>query len=298
MSTILDALRKIEEENRIRNADARTRLLRAPQQFALHPRRRQRISWLVSAGLIVGGIALGAGLMGWGWYAQSSALPVVTTANVLAPHVQTTPAPVPPLAALPPLPPEHVTPVATKDPAVIVISPSSAPEAAVDNDSTGTTHADKESSVQRSPFVNTSEPERIPPPPSPVEPRVATKVKPVKKPIPRVRVAQESAAQPSVDDAPAPLEEDNVAAEVPPSASPEEEEKSGTETSSPPTPASVSFLQWSPEPEKRMAFIKVGDKPTALAHEGDVVNGVTVVKIRQGAVELRSGESRWTLKAR
>jgi hypothetical protein len=47
-----------------------------------------------------------------------------------------------------------------------------------------------------------------------------------------------------------------------------------------------------------MAFIKVGDAPTTLAHEGDTVNGVTVVKIRQGTVELQSGESRWTLKAR
>jgi hypothetical protein len=77
-----------------------------------------------------------------------------------------------------------------------------------------------------------------------------------------------------------------------------QEEDTVDETTSPPTPASVSFLQWSPEPEKRMAFIKVGDAPTTLAHEGDTVNGVTVVKIRQGTVELQSGESRWTLKAR
>jgi hypothetical protein len=47
-----------------------------------------------------------------------------------------------------------------------------------------------------------------------------------------------------------------------------------------------------------MAFIKVGDAPTTLAHEGDTVNGVRVLKIRQGTVELQLGGNRWTLKAR
>ena len=308
MSTILDALRKIEEENRTRNADARTRLLTTPQRFDLRPPRRQRVSWLVGTGLIVGGIALGAGLMGWGWYARSTSAPVVTTANVLAPRAPTsTPTQTP---AANPSPPEHVTlvahpvepptPAVTKEePTVLVVAPPASPVAAADLAGTVSPRAEGESPVQRSPFVNTSEPERIAPPspPPPVEPRVATKAKPVTKPTPtpRVPVEQEIAARPPVESTPAPLEESDVA-EVAPSAAQEEEDVA--ETTSPPTPASVSFLQWSPEPEKRMAFIKIGDAPTALAHEGDTVNGVTVVKIRQGAVELQSGESRWTLKAR
>jgi hypothetical protein len=60
----------------------------------------------------------------------------------------------------------------------------------------------------------------------------------------------------------------------------------------------LSFLQWSPEPEKRIAFIKIGDGPTTLAHEGDTVNGVTIVRIRQEAVDLQSGDNRWTLRTR
>lgn len=310
MSTILDALRKIEEENRTRNADARTRLLATPQRFDLRPPRRQRVSWLVSAGLIVGGIAVGAGLMGWGWYARSPALPVITTTNVPVPQAQPTPAPAP---AATPAPPEPMTPVApsvapsppavtTQEPTVIVVSPSPSPEATAALVDVASTSADLENPVQRSPFVNTTEPEQIALPPPPVEPRIAAKPKPIRKPvpIPRVPVAQESATSPTIDEeaVPTPQEEDDVAAGTPSALVEEGDAEGGGETSPPPTPASVSFLQWSPEPEKRMAFIKVGDKPTTLAHEGDVVNGVTVVKIRKGAVELRSGESRWTLKAR
>jgi hypothetical protein len=112
----------------------------------------------------------------------------------------------------------------------------------------------------------------------------------VPPPLAKTKVA----IRPAVESPPASLEESDVA-EVTPSAP--QEEEAAAERTSPSTPASVSFLQWSPEPEKRMAFIKIGDAPTTLAHEGDRVNGVTVVKIRQGAVELQSGESRWTLKA-
>jgi hypothetical protein len=309
MSTILDALRKIEEENRTRNADARTRLLATPQRFDLRPPRRQRVSWLVSAGLIVGGITVGAGLMGWGWYVRSPSLPVVTTVHVPAPPVPPTPAPAP-AATL--APPERINPVApsvelsppavtTQEPTVIVVSPSPAPVATAALADVASTSVDVANPVQRSPFVNTADSEQIASPPSLVEPRIAAKPKPVRKPvpIPRAPVTQESATSPTVEEAmPTPLEEDDVTALTPSAPVEEGEGENGAETSRPPTPASVSFLQWSPEPEKRMAFIKVGDKPTTLAHEGDVVNGVTVVKIRKGAVELRSGESRWTLKAR
>jgi hypothetical protein len=171
--------------------------------------------------------------------------------------------------------------------------------AAADISGTLPTPADEESPVQRSPFVNTLEPERIAPlsPSPPIEYQGNTKAKPATKStsVPPTLAKTKVAIRPAVESTPASLEESDVA-EVTPSAP--QEEDAVAETTSPPTPASVSFLQWSPEPEKRMAFIKVGDAPTTLAHEGDTVNGVTVVKIRQGTVELQSGESRWTLKAR
>jgi hypothetical protein len=63
-----------------------------------------------------------------------------------------------------------------------------------------------------------------------------------------------------------------------------------------PANTSLSFLQWSPEQDKRIAFIKVNGGPLTLAHEGDTVGGFTVVEIRPDAVELRSGETRLTLR--
>jgi hypothetical protein len=59
---------------------------------------------------------------------------------------------------------------------------------------------------------------------------------------------------------------------------------------------SVSFLQWSADPEKRIAFIRINGGPMAMAHEGDTIGGYTVVEIRQNAVELKSGETHMTLR--
>jgi hypothetical protein len=58
------------------------------------------------------------------------------------------------------------------------------------------------------------------------------------------------------------------------------------------------MLQWSPDPDKRIAFIKFNGGPMMLAHEGDTIEGYTVVEIRQDAVELRSGEKSMTLRAK
>jgi len=59
---------------------------------------------------------------------------------------------------------------------------------------------------------------------------------------------------------------------------------------------SLSFLQWSNEPDRRIAFLRVNGGPLTMAHEGDTVGGYTVVEIRQNEVELRSGETRMTLR--
>jgi hypothetical protein len=349
MSTILDALRKVEEENRTRNADARTRLLTTSQRFDLRPPRRQRVSWLVSTGLIVGGIALGAGLMGWGGSTRSTLDAVVHTGESVVARSS-----IPPPSQILTANPEHLIPAAypgvplaaaKEEPKVLVVSPPASirfesgnqtehlrlqqhqeerlaggpsveaaklsppsvthavplPQnvAAVDISGTLPTPADRESPVQRSPFVNTVEPERIAlmPLSPPIDYRGDTKAKPATKsiPVPPALAKTKVAIRPPVKSTPASLEERDVAEGTP---SAPQEEDVVDETTSPPTPASVSFLQWSPEPEKRMAFIKVGDAPTTLAHEGDMVNGVRVLKIRQGTVELQLGGNRWTLKAR
>jgi hypothetical protein len=398
MSTILDALRKVEEANRMKNTDVRTRLLTGVSRFDLRRPRNQRISWFIVVGLILVGIIVGSGVRGWKGQHPSGVEPSgvgetpaasqvteqqrpqvmakapappdskpaptsqIAPADRPPPRIAETPfypdpastkaaRPVPPPLPLPPpttaeppvprasaptsvakvapadrpppriaetpfypdpasgaparpIPPVPVVPQAETASAPVVAArsrrpsdkereaPSNFPGARFsgeEREAVRNSFAQREAvrdelsanPVQRSPFVNTAEPERIaPPPPSPpVERRVAAKAKP--SPAPQAPAPPETATDSPVDPTPAPLEEDAAAEATPP-----------------PTPATVSFLQWSPEPEKRMAFIKIGDAPTTLAHEGDTVNGVTVVKIRQGAVDLRSGDSRWTLRAR
>jgi hypothetical protein len=63
MSTILDALRKVEEEKRTKETDVRTRLLSNSARFDFRTPRRSRFPWVVAGGLVVAGIALGTGLM-------------------------------------------------------------------------------------------------------------------------------------------------------------------------------------------------------------------------------------------
>jgi len=59
---------------------------------------------------------------------------------------------------------------------------------------------------------------------------------------------------------------------------------------------SLSFLQWSSDPERRIAFLRINGGPLTMAHEGDAIGGYTVVEIRQDGVELQSGETRMTLR--
>ena len=67
-----------------------------------------------------------------------------------------------------------------------------------------------------------------------------------------------------------------------------------------PTPANsaISFLQWSPEAARRKAFVRVGGSPLTLVHEGDAIGGYTVVEIRPDAVALRSDTTRFQIRVR
>jgi len=144
--------------------------------------------------------------------------------------------------------------------------------------------------VQRSPFVSSSPYDRIvappPLPPPTARDRRAAAVAP--KVTPRPQTPDQRT--PSTAEAP-------VAARPTPPPVAASAPTRDTPTGAPPG-ASLAFLQWSADPDKRVVSIKVGTGPAMLAHEGDSVEGLTVVKIRPDAVELRSGESRYLLKAR
>ena len=328
MSTILDALRKVEEDSRTRNADVRTRLLTGPTRFNLRSPRRQRLPWVIGMGLSLLGVAVGVGLAVWSWptrpasevsaVAKNTAPPQTFTpppspaaitnsapTEVVTAAAQTVAQPVPreakeaPQIVSVPQPatdqaPANIQPdaVQSRHPTEVVISATSPSGGATvsiipspplpspsfqDVPGKSAVTEDLANPVQRSPFVSTPEPERIAPSPPPLERRVTAKPT-LMVPSPATRAAKTTKAPP-VEPAAASLEDAPIA-----------------ETTSPPTSASVSFLQWSPEPENRIAFLKIGDGPTTLAHEGDRVNGVTVVRIRQDAVDLQSGGNRWTLR--
>ena len=54
----------------------------------------------------------------------------------------------------------------------------------------------------------------------------------------------------------------------------------------------VDSVVWHPDPARRQAVITLDDTRAADVREGDVIGGVTVVRIEPGAVEMKAGEER------
>jgi len=267
MSTILDALRKVEADNHARSPDARARLLFSLSRSDLRLGRRQRAPWLIRVGFVLAGFAAGAGLMLWGPLSRSvedgKGAGAIEVDQGLKPLVQATedtlPAPLSPAMAV-------ATPSSALSAAMAPPARARAPEreqafSAVDTPV-----------VHRSPFVT----------PLPVRKEVATAAKSARVPSPPTPEAQNG----TLYEVLAPSGATRVI-ESPPSAS---------ANTTVPADTALSFLQWSPEQDNRLAFIRVKGGPLTLAHEGDTVGGFTVVEIRPDAVELRSGETRLTLR--
>ena len=61
---------------------------------------------------------------------------------------------------------------------------------------------------------------------------------------------------------------------------------------------SLNLLQWSPEVEKRLAFISLNGGPMIMVHEGDTVSDFMVERILPDTVELRFGDSTFVVKPR
>ncbi len=354
MSTILDALRKVEEEKRTHEADVRTRLLASSSsRFDFRTRRRSRMPWVIGGGLILSGVLLGAGMVMLRTSGPSPAeVAVVPSATMISALPATNVSPQPPVGALQPppsVPPQPQTanplPVPVADsarqtvetakpppqaqvtpnapaialpkasraniPAVPVPQPSvienngsvatetsstyspwhgGDPQAtSVDSNAgrRGNSPSPSADVVQRSPFVNTAPYDRIVVPPTPPPPS-ASRV--TAKAPQRAPALDEKRSKPS----PALARRNEPTQSATPARSPSAPENTGE----PPPGTSLTFLQWSADPEKRVASIKVGTGPATLAHEGDSIDGITIEKIRPDAVELRSGESRYLLKAR
>ncbi len=305
MSTILDALRKIEEERRSRTADVRSRLLLSspfkttlPSQLPQAQRKTRLAFPLLLGCLLVGGVA-GASFLFWPSQpdvappARSSMPRPTTTARTPAPTASPSvpakadPTPraaavTPPVAPVPPpqqqtsprpsaatLVQEHLPPI----PVATLPTPEATPPPS----------PPPGSAVQRSPFT---------PPPLPTPPKEAAA-------RPRVMVGAVSADEPPATESATVREwrqrhqQPSPARTAPPDTKevPTGDPSSATETT-------LSMLQWSSDPEKRIAFIRVNGGPLTMAHEGDTIGGYKVVSIQKDGVELQSGEARLMLPVR
>jgi len=361
MSTILDALRKVEEEKRTQEADVRTRLLSTSSaRFDFRMRRRSQMPWVVGGGLVLVGTLLGAGIMMWSASGPSAdevaVAPAPTTANALQVVSVSTQQPVTPTQPLPnpaptqpqgatmsgqvpdstrhnaetikPPPQVQITPnapgvVLPKEPQANVPVPTvpqpsivggglptiaetssdynpwhgGNPQSTIMDNSIGRrggTSSPSAEVVQRSPFVSSSPYDRIVASPTPLPPSAPRVTAMTKAPVQRLPAPEEKRSKAPF----APVPTNDTAQNAPrsrPASSPAtaQEVPDGA-----PPGASLSFLQWSADPEKRVASIKVGTGPATIAHEGDSIEGMTIEKIRPDAVELRSGTSRYLLKAR
>lgn len=357
MSTILDALRKVEEDNRTRSADARARLLSFPSRPEVHFPRRRRTPWFVGIALILAGFAVGA-VMFWQPHTRTpeesriaqAPSPDLTLDKGLTPSPQPAEVTATTPSAPVPLPAETVTATPSVPPQPqSVVPPTPTPQEIV-------------ARAQSEPPAVGGET----PPASPIE-------KPVRRPSSRGKTASPSAPSapgtspakalpPELNqalsakgtaagkEAPAELmerlrkiREGAEAAratararpetrKVAPSTTPKEpvtseDSRAGqlhpeSREASPPAPAlaartegraskpsappslsspsppnsSLSFLQWSTDPDKRIAFIKVDGGPLTLAHEGDIIGEYTVVEIRRNSVELRTKNQTFSLQ--
>lgn len=329
MSTILDALRKVEKDQQARTADARARLLSFPARPDFRPRHKQRTLLFVSAGVMLAGLAVGAGLMGWGSRFRSSeeekgeevaSLPAEkrptppSTASV-SPDIasvppvaevedQSVPVPAPVLPSTPIPTPAAPEVLVTKDLPSLLPAPGEPPapslalerkQRSLPSGTPAVPPATLSSALQaaqdlwaKAPSDDTSAA------PSSSLPSAVQAARDLLAQATRDLSAVSELPSTSLPAAPPEVRPVDVAP-APPVAPPV---SSLSESHPAPANTSLSFLQWSPVPKQRMAFIKVSGGPLTLAHEGDTIGGFTVVEIRPDEVDLRSGEANFTLRMR
>ncbi|MCC6764182.1 MAG: hypothetical protein IT293_05915 [Deltaproteobacteria bacterium] len=307
MSTILDALRKVERDR----DPAGEPTLEGP---AVSPAVRRRRPFPIAAILGCAVVGFGGGaLLSWVTSeptvevaalpmpppapeivvprapgrveppAQEPPAPVAAEpAKAEAPKVEVAPAP-PPVAAQPPT---GVPPSRTRDttpPAEVArpIPPPSQPAALA--------AADKGSVLEPSPFGPARDAIR--------EAGPAVNQAPAEIPRQAAPADQELAALPPVMAPPEPQVE-----EAPePAAEPETPAEALFDTGRSPPGApkvALSFLQWSSDPARRFAFISIDGAPTQRVHEGEVAAGLTVAAITPTGVQFKREGTTFVIRPR
>ena len=319
MSTILDALRKVERERDPSSEAA----LDAPT-VSSEPRRRRSfpIGAVVACALVGFG---GGAILSWWLPGSDSGVEVASLPEpppppdiaVPRPPLQAKPAaaaaPVeddvgrmqppgaPPAVPLPAAPPVAAPPAA-EPPAAQARSPIDGPAVALDKVPAPPAALPPKATIpEGSPALAAIDPKASALEPSPFkpsrEPVLGAATEPAKKPVaeapraPERREPQDLAAL-----APAPAVEPDVptAEEAAMDPDPEPEPESSPETlvdtgRSPPGAPKValSFLQWSTDPARRFAFISIDGAPTQRVREGEVAAGMTIAAITPNGVQFR-----------
>lgn len=321
MSTILDALRKVERE-REPSGDLP---LDGPT-VSPEVRRRRPFPVVAVAMCAIVGFAAGA-LLSW-WTPGETPVEVASLpAPPPPPNIDVPRAPVraqPKPAAAPPAPnvaadaggttkhdlaiaPPAVaaSPVA---PAAVAMAPSpaavvppapaavSVPPAADHEENAAVAALEKDSVLEPSPFGPTRGAAR-----EATVPNVAGKKGPEEKPAvkaaPKEREPQDLAAlvPPAAQEPPAAELEAPIEPE--PEASPEPIFDTGRSPPGAPKVA-LSFLQWSSDPARRFAFISIDGAPSQRVHEGEVAGGLTVAAITPTGVQFKRENSTFVIRPR
>lgn len=280
MSTILDALRKVEEERRASGHSPREQILFFPQ-VPLSPSPSRKGVWVISLVLMGVGFAGGVGmtLFRSGLTAPGPGAPPAPIAPALAkqPSAQPTSSPSDPPAAVA---------AASRLPKKFPSSPAPVPRFP-SGESQEFSLGGFPAAVQRSPFAVSKEQYK-----SEQENgrrQTADGGQRSESSLQSKQLREASVSERSERSLPSkqPYEQpqDTLEPQVP------------SPSSSPGIPkVSLNLLQWSPEAERRLAFISVNGGPMLMVHEGDTVSDLTVERILADAVELRFGDSTFVVK--
>jgi hypothetical protein len=317
MSTILDALKKVERERE----SPREQLRHAPEPEPKHRRRVSTTTILVCALL---GFGVGAGIALWRSAPppEELARPAAPSAVAPAPGAAVARDEVPADAgeaalegARPEVPePAGATAVgqpATKPervakrphrpsgvasrPQVAAAAPPAPADVIADN-----------SALEPSPFKASSKPEAgtavaasAPPSAEPLAGRLDQRL----AALPEVAEPEAEPATGTIDDLGSEPKADlpaNVAA-LPEEAEPAPGPPTIIDTGRSPPGAprvTLSFLQWSAEPGRRFAFISIDGAPSQRVQEGDTAGGVSVARITPTGVELKHEDKVFIIRPR
>lgn len=301
MSTILDALRKVERER----DPSQDRMVESPTVVAASGRRLPM--WVIAIAAFVG-FGIG-GVLSW-QQAQ-----VATTTEVAAlPAVPPPPAiavPRPPVpgaeapavlpqpeteqqAAAPPTPPQAAADAVAVAPPVPPAAASAIedPKAAADRILAA---IEKEDSVlEPSPF---SAPREEPPAPAAPASQASRPAPPPPAPSEPDQVAAVGPAVAPFPDAPVQPLPEMVEPEAEPEATPEVLVDTGRSPPGAPKVA-LSFLQWSADPAKRFAFVSIDGGATQRVREGEVTSGLTVAAITPEGIQFKREGTTFVIRPR